>query len=146
MRDGIAAVLLGLQDVDGGYGAPGSNLPETASALTLATAAGLRMGCEVLSYARKCERAPHGFNITPLSVSSGLEVQHAGLQVLRHFDVLPKYSSLTCRYVASCQTSLGGFGRATGAIARLDDSLRALQVLSMLAELDPAGSERAGMR
>jgi hypothetical protein len=141
MRDAIGAALERLRQPDGGYGLPGANLPETATALALATAAGLPAPRDVLAYAQRCEGAPYGFNITPFAVSSGLESHQAGLRVFRHFGVHPRDSALIRRYVATCQTSRGGFGRVPGAIARLEDSLRALQVLSMLAPIDLQGSE-----
>ena len=141
MRDAIGAALERLRQPDGGYGVPGADLPETATALALATAAGLRVPRDILAYARRCEGTPYGFNITPFALSSGLESHQAGLWVFRHFGIRPRDPALIRRYVAACQTSRGGFGRVPGAIARLEDSLRALQVLSMLAPLDLQGSE-----
>jgi hypothetical protein len=141
MRDAIGAALQRLRGPDGGYGVPGSSIPESATALALATAAGLPAPRDVLAYARRCEGAPYGFNITPFAVSSGLESHQAGLWAFRHFGVRPHNSALIRRYVATCQTSRGGFGRVPGAIPGLDDSLRALQILSMLAPLDLQGSE-----
>ncbi len=35
-------------------------------------------------------------------------------------------------YTRNCQTDTGGFGRAPGAIARLDDTLQAVKILSMV--------------
>jgi hypothetical protein len=141
IRDAIGAALECLRGPDGGYGAPGANLPVTATALALATAAGLSVPRDVLAYARRCERAPYGFDITPFAGSSGLESQQAGLRVLRHFGARPREATLIRRYVASCQTSRGGFGRVPGAIPGLDDSLRALRILSMLSPLDLNGCE-----
>jgi hypothetical protein len=139
LREGIGAALDSLRGVDGGYGAPGSNLSETAAALTLATAADLPVGQDILAYARRCEGTPYGFNITPFSVSSSLESHYAGLEILRYFGMPVRNPMLSRRYVASCQSSRGGFGRVPGAIARLDDSLRALEILSMLAALVSLG-------
>jgi len=133
-RVGIGAALARLRHADGGFGAPASNLPETAAAVTLTAAAGLPVDPKALAYVRRCEGGPYGFNTTPSAVSSGLAVHLAGLEVLRHFGEHPREPTLSRRYVARCQTLLGGFGRVPGAIARLDDSLRALQVLSKLAE------------
>jgi len=133
MRDGIGTALGRLRGEDGGYGAPGQNLPETAAALDLASALGMPIDYEVLAYARRCEQGPSGFNITPYAVSSGLESQQAGMRILSHFGALPRDPQLIRQYVVSCQSSLGGFGRVPGAISRLEDSLRALQVLLLLA-------------
>jgi hypothetical protein len=133
IRFGGAAALGRLHGADGGYGAPGSSLPETAAAVALATALGLPVGPEALAYARQCEGEPYGFNVARFAVSSGLESQRAGLQVLRHFGAASRYPAAIRKYVVSCQTFVGGFGRAPGAIPRLTDSLCAMEILSMLA-------------
>ena len=136
MRAGIASALKRLRRVDGGFGAPASNLLETATALTLATAVGLSVDADVLAYARRCEGGPLGFNITPFAISSSVETQLSGLQVLRHFGAQPQCAVLIREFAKSCQTPLGGFGRTPGAIARLDDTLHALQILVILGELE----------
>lgn len=140
MRQALAAGLRRLRGDHGGYGAPGPNLLDTAAAVALAAALDVPVDREMLAYARQCERPPSGFNITPLAGSSSLESQHAGLQVLRHFHALPGDPALIRGYVARCQTASGGFGRAPGAIPRLDDTLRALEILAILglADAQPA--------
>lgn len=132
LRARLAAALDHLQGDDGGYGMPGASLPETARAVALCTALVLPVGQSVLDYVQRCEGPPYGFHITPTSISSSLESHHGGMRVLHHFGVSPRQPELVRGYVASCQTSVGGFGRASGAIARLDDTLRALEILSML--------------
>lgn len=136
IRQRISATLHRLEGKDGGYGAPAPNLPETAYAVALATALDLPLKRDVLTYVRQCEGRPHGFNITPAAVSSGLESQYAGVKVLRRFGEAPKYPELTRAYVASCQTAVGGFGRTPVAIATLDHSRLALETLSILASAD----------
>lgn len=132
MRSAIGSALASLVGDEGGYGVCGSNLPDSAHGLGLALAVGLPAPPQVLVYARLCERAPHGFNVTSHARSSSLECQRAGLRILRHFGACPGEPEQIRSYVASCQTATGGFGRAPGAIARLDDSMRAVQVLAML--------------
>src|SRR5205823_4438769 len=82
IREAIAAGLGRLRGDHGGYGAPGPNLLDTAAAVALAAALDVPVDRSVLAYARQCEGPPYGFNITPLAVSSSLESQHAGMQVL----------------------------------------------------------------
>ena len=137
MRAGIATLLQRSRSETGGYGAPGPSLPDSARALTLANAVGLALDDEILAYARQCEHEPFGFNITPFATSSSLETQHAGLTIMLSCGERPRNPSVIRAYVASCQSSRGGFGRAPGAIPRLDDSLRALQILSSLDDPGP---------
>jgi hypothetical protein len=132
VREGIAATLARLRVENGGYGTPGASLSETAAALALAVALGLSVEAGVLAYARSCEAAPFGFNTTSSGLGSNIESQYAGIRVLRYFRSYPRYPLLVRNYIASCQTSVGGFGRAPGAIARLDDTRRALAALSAL--------------
>jgi hypothetical protein len=131
-RDRIAVTLRHLWVENGGYGTPGASLSETARALALADAVGLPVEGGALAYARSCEGAPFGFNIVSSAVSSNIASQYAGIRVLRHFGSYPRYPLLVRNYIASCQISVGGFGRAPGAIARLDDTRRALAALSVL--------------
>jgi len=64
--------------------------------------------------------------------SSSLECQHAGLRILHHFGQRPRDSARIRDFVVACQSSAGGFGRVPGAIPRLDDTLRAVEILCML--------------
>jgi hypothetical protein len=141
MRARVAAALGRLRGKKGGYGKPGTSLPDSASAVALSDALGLPVDSGVLTYVQSCEGAPYGFNITPRAVSSGLETHHAGLQVLRRFRAVPRNPALVRQYVASCQTSRGGFARVPGAVPRLDDTLCALEVLSMLSDARPRPGE-----
>jgi hypothetical protein len=133
IRQALAVGLGRLRGDNGGYGAPGANLLDTAVVVALATTLDLPVDRAGLAYARQCERPPYGFHVTPLTTSSSLESQHAGLQVLQHFHALPREPARMREFVASCQTASGGFGRAPGAVPRLDDTLHALQILVMLA-------------
>ena len=130
----LPGALASLQHADGGYGAAGSGLPESALALALSLEIDVPVPGELLSFARRCEGPPHGFNIAPLSGSSALETQLAGLQILQHFGKRPGRPAEIESYVASCQMATGGFGRAPGAVERLDDTLRALQILALLGD------------
>ena len=143
-RQGLAGALATLRSDDGGCGAPGANLPETAMAATLAAIMDLPTEAPGLSYARRCERPPYGFNITPTATSSSLECQHAGLRVLRAFGTWPTDPALIRGYVRACQTDAGGFGRVPRAIPRLDDSLRALECLSLLADAGQTSAQTVG--
>lgn len=134
VRKAVASALTSLRGSEGGYGAPGANLPETALALTLAVAVGLPAPVECLSYARECEEPPHGFNVRPHASSVNLESQSAGMQILHHFGERPRNPGRVRNYVAACQGTGGGFGRVPGAIPRLDDTLSALEILSLLGD------------
>jgi hypothetical protein len=128
----LADALAMLRGEEGGYGAPGANLPETSMAVALAAAAHLPDDRSAAEYARRCERPPYGFNITPQAVSSSLECQLAGLRVLRAYGSAPAGSNLIRDYVRACQTDTGGFGRVPRAIPSLQDSHRALECLALL--------------
>lgn len=117
---------------DGGWGTPGSNLLDTGSAVELTVGLNLPVPEQALNYARRCEGLPFGFNQTPNSAASSLEVQRAGLKILGCFHAGPRTPSLIRGYVASCQTAVGGFGRTPGTIAGLSESLWAIEILSML--------------
>lgn len=87
---------------------------------------------DALDFVRRCERPPFGIDVNPTSVSSSLECLRAGLHLLCLFGVTPMYPEEIRNFTRSCQTDTGGFGRAPGAIARLDDTLQALKILSMV--------------
>ena len=87
----------------------------------------------ILAYARRCEAPPFGFNITPAGAGSNLATSLAGMRILRHYGVRPAYPDQVRFFVASCQTATGGFGRAPRAIAQLNETLRALEVLMLIA-------------
>ena len=137
MRARIATMLGRLRVGDGGFGASGSSLTETAAAVALDDALGLEVGRDVLAYVGRCERPPFGFNVTPAAVSSDLETQCAGLWLLRRFGAQPKHPGLIRKFVALCQNGSGGFGRTPGSIARLSDSLHALHTLALLVAEEP---------
>ena len=128
VRDALAR----LRSPDGGYGTPGASVVETVAAMDLGGLVGLSPDCQVLGFVQRCERQPFGIDLTPASVSSSLECLHAGLRILSRFGVAPRHPEEIRCYVSSCQNDTGGFGRAPGAIARLDDTLRAVEISLML--------------
>lgn len=137
----VAELLERQRTQDGGYGACGASLPETAAALALAGALDIRVDDDaILAYVRRCEGLPYGFNVAPAAVSSDLDSQRAALWLLARFDARPRHAAQVRRFVAQCQSAVGGFGRAPGAIARLVDSLRALEILSLLSESKASGA------
>ena len=119
IRTSIATMLGRLRTGDGGYGASGSSLPETAAAVALSDALGLGAGREdVMAYVRQCERPPFGLNVAPSAVSSDLESQCGGLWLLRRFGARPRDPGLIRKFVALCQRGAGGFGRTPGVTPR----------------------------
>lgn len=128
VRDAVAH----LRGQHGGYGATGTSVVETAAAMELCQVVGLPLDPDTQGYVRRCERRPFGIDINPSSITSSLECLNAGLRLLRSFGVSPSYPEEIRHFVLSGQTDTGGFGRAPGAIARLDDTLRALEILSMV--------------
>lgn len=133
MRDRSRAALAPLRDEGGGYGSPGANLPDTAAMLEISARFSLDAPDSILAYARRCEAPPFGFNITPAGAGSNLATSLAGMRILRHYGVRPAYPDQVRFFVASCQTATGGFGRAPRAIAQLNETLRALEVLMLIA-------------
>lgn len=132
VQQSVTNALESLRGSAGGYGRPGANLPETALALALTTAAGLPAPAGCLSYARQCEAIPHGFNVAPHASSTSLETQLAGLQILGYFGETPRHPQRIHDYLVACQSAVGGFGRVPEAIPRLDDTLRAIKIAKML--------------
>lgn len=116
VQGAVTGVLESRCEGDEGYGVAGANLPDTALVLTLAVAVGLPPPSECLTYARRCEGMPDGFNIRPDASSSSLETQLAGLQILNHFGQPPQDPKCIRDYVAGCQSAVGGFGRVPRAI------------------------------
>ena len=105
---------------------------ETTAAMELCQVMGLPLDPDALDFVRRCERPPFGIDINPTSVSSSLECLCAGLHLLCHFGVhrcIPRKSATIC---VAVRPTPGGFGRAPGAIARLDDTLQALEILLMV--------------
>ncbi|GBE11516.1 prenyltransferase and squalene oxidase repeat protein [bacterium BMS3Abin12] len=129
-------LLKELQGPEGGYGVPGANLVDTWHALQVAGRLDSDLKTEALDYARCCEHPAYGFNIAPRAVTTAVEVQVAGLEILARCGASPRYAGATRRFVAACQTPHGGFARVPGALTRLEDTwlgLRALDCLSRLA-------------
>lgn len=131
----IAALLERQHERGGGYGASGASLPETAAAVAVASELDLSINASgVLDYVRLCEGPPYGFNVASSATSSDLETQRAALWLLRRFGAAPTHPELIGRFVALCQTDAGGFGPSPGAIARLSESVYALEILGWLAQ------------
>ncbi len=129
-------LLKDLEGPEGGYGAPGASLVDTWRALQVAGRLDGNLETEALDYARCCEHPAYGFNIAPRAVTTAVEVQVAGLEVLARCGASPRYAGAARRFVAACQTPQGGFARVPGALTRLEDTwlgLRALDCLSRLA-------------
>jgi hypothetical protein len=136
MHGQVSAALAAVRCEGGGYGSPGENLADTARVLELSARFGLDAPGGILAYARQCEAPPFGFNITPVGAGSNLETLLSGMRILRYYEVEPSDPEQIRRYIAACQTGTGGFGRAPGAIAQLTETLRALEVLILLATAD----------
>lgn len=144
VRTRVAALLERLRAARGGYVSASASLPETVAAVALADEFDIHVDAKrLLAYLRRCEGPPYGFNVAPWAVSSDLEAQRAALWLLRRFGARPRHPVLVREFVALCQTASGGFGRAHGAIARLSDSLHALEILSFLSELETASASGA---
>jgi hypothetical protein len=133
MQGQVSAALAAVRCKGGGYASPGENLADTARVLEISARIGLDAPDGILAYARQCEALPFGFNMTPAGAGSNLEALLSGLRILRYYGVEPSHPEHIRRYVAACQTATGGFGRAPGAIAQLTETLRALEVLMLLA-------------
>lgn len=142
LQDRLLAALERLRSAEGGYGLPAAHVPETAAASALRTHLGLAPEPTAVAYVRRCERLPYGFNISSESNTSNLLCQWSGTRVLQGSGVSPRFPGAVRSYVALCQTAVGGFGRAPGAIARLDDTMRAVGILDLLVQ----PGERAGPR
>jgi hypothetical protein len=85
-----------------------------------------------LDFVQQCEIPPFGIEISPTSDSSSLEclVQAWRLLCLL-FGLAPRYPEEPLLYARPVRLT-GGFGGAPGAIARLDDTLQALEILLMV--------------
>ena len=140
LREAIRTALSDRRQDDGGMGEPAANLVDTAHAATLASLLELPLDRRALDYAYRCRNNPIAFTLTPSTSSSSLDVQRAGIKLLRYFDAIPQHSAPIRDYVASCQTALGGFGRTPGAIAGLTETFCAIEILCAL---EPGGSEAA---
>jgi len=83
-----------------------------------------------------CSDAVFGFRLVPAGSASSLATVHAGIGLFNLYGVIiPRERIATIwNYIASCQTMTGGFGRASGAIANLEDTWLALDALQNLPE------------
>lgn len=134
-RTRIAALLERRRAPNGAYGAENPTLSETASAVALAGAFEIEVDAgAIVRHLRQCEGPPFGINVAPLAGAADLQSQRAALWLLRRFAARPRYPELVRRHVAQCQDDRGGFGRSPGAIARLSDTRRALEILDCLAQ------------
>ena len=132
MRHSIGATRRRLRHESDGYGWPGPDLVQTWMAVSLGDALGVPTEMQTLDFVQRCQGPPLGFNITPDAVSSSLDCQLAGVRLGARFGARLADPTSTRTYVARCQTAAGGFGRAPGAIPRLGDSWKALDILVSL--------------
>jgi len=130
-----------IRTADGGYGLPAASLLDTSWAVRLADLIGIPLDRKPLDYARRCKQPTYGFNITPASVSTSLEIQQGGLRLFARFGTRPTNPDAIIRFVVSCQTAFGGFSRVPGALTRLDDTWRALDILRLLKQFPDQSGE-----
>lgn len=75
-------LLEDLQGPKGGDGAPSASLVDTWRALQMAGHLDGDLEAEALDYARCCEHPAYSFNIAPRAVTTAVEVQVAGPEML----------------------------------------------------------------
>jgi len=130
-RDLVEANVRSLRSRGGGYGSPEPDLLGTAYAVATLRILGLPTdGDASRQFLRRCEDPEQGFRLVPDSSAGSLEVTLAGLRCSARLGVAPSRSLVAARrFALACRTANGGFGRVPGAIATLDDTRFALEIL-----------------
>lgn len=133
-RTKVSALLDSLRGNQGGYGIPAENLLDTHRVVLICEHLGLERTAGILAFAKRCVDDAFGFRLVPAGSTNSLAVIHAGVGLFDLYGAtLPReIIASILRYVSSCQTSIGGFGRAPGAIATLEDTWLALACLRCL--------------
>ncbi|MGZ5056119.1 MAG: prenyltransferase/squalene oxidase repeat-containing protein, partial [Methylobacter sp.] len=133
----VSALLESLRGHHGGYGKPVENLLDTYSAAIIIDCLTLDQTAGILEFTKLCSDEVFGFRLTPPGSANSLATTHAGIGLFQLYGaVMPeKKTEVIQRYIASCQTVIGGFGRSPGAIATLADTWLALDALQNLPEL-----------
>jgi len=133
----VSALLDSLQGYHGGYGNPAENLLDTYRAAIILDCLTLKQPAGILEFAKMCSDAVFGFRLVPVGSANSLAEVHAGIGLFNLCGVdIPQERIATIRnYITSCQTINGGFSRAPGAIATLEDTWLALDAFQNLPEL-----------
>ena len=136
-RGEFSALLESLSGHHGGYGKPVENLLDTYSVAIIVDFLTLEQPAEILKFAELCSDRAFGFRLTPSGSANSLATIHAGIGLFRLCGAaMPQErTEIIRRYIASCQTGSGGFGRSPDAIATLADTWLALDALQNLPEL-----------
>lgn len=137
-RRAIVALLDRLAAPGGGWTAPLADLESTADAVAI----GLEVGVPVLEAARSlleaCEHPRLGFRATPSSSSAPVHTLRGGAWLAAQLGVTPRYVEALIDNVVALQRPSGGFARNHGALATLQDTSCALEVIELTGALVPA--------
>lgn len=130
----IIKLLHRLHGSHGGYGWPRENLIDTAAAAAIHMGLALNGLPQGLALAAACGDAQTGFRLVPDSSSTSLEAVYAGVSLFKLGQQrLPEAITSAClRFISSCQSANGGFGRTSSAIPTLADTRLALDSLQQL--------------
>jgi len=136
-KEDLKHLLQELHGEQGGYGWPSENLIATATVAEIQARLGWHELPKGMAFAKVCVDEQTGFQLVPDSSANSLEAIHAGLVIFKlGQQILPKAVALaSLRFIGSCQSANGGFGRTVGAIPTLSDTRLALESLKHLSAL-----------
>ncbi|MGZ8944202.1 MAG: prenyltransferase/squalene oxidase repeat-containing protein [Methylococcaceae bacterium] len=108
----VSALLESLRGHYGGYGKPVENLLDTYSAAIIVDCLTLDQPSGILEFTELCSDEVFGFRLIPSGSANSLATVHAGIGLFNLYcAVMPRErTEVIQRYIASCQTSSGGFG------------------------------------
>ncbi len=137
-RRAVVALLDRLAAPGGGWTTPLADLESTADAVAI----GLEVGVPVLEAARSlleaCEHPRLGFRATPSSSSAPVHTLRGGAWLAAQLGVAPRFLEALIDNVVALQRPSGGFGRNHGALATLQDTSCALEVVELTGALATA--------
>lgn len=117
---------------DGGFG-PGPNLADTCAAIELLRSCGATPVLPGLTeFVDRLQRMPFGFEATVGSSRGQLELLHAGVVCCRTLGLPVRHGRNVLAFALACQARSGGFADASGALADIASTHRAVELVLAL--------------
>lgn len=133
----LVAFIGGLE-AEGGYGGK-PNIIDTYLCLSILALLGRRPPAENSArFVDRLQVPSFGFSLTADSMTASLDVIQAGMKCCAMLGIPVRYAPDVLSFTLVCQTSNGGFSRSPAALPAIEQTHRALQIISMLVSLSAA--------
>lgn len=133
----VARLLREARDDLGGWARPGPELATSARAIKVALICELDLDQpeSLGDFVRSCEDGDLGFRMTPTGRATSTSAIWGGLEILRSFDMGPRFPEAIAKNLALTQRSDGGIGERHRALSTLGATWRALEAEGLLSDV-----------